>query len=142
MSHRRAGVGALQQQQRQKKLNFAKVASELEHDQLDQMKQTLSGFKERLELFATVHASEIRKNPSFRTYFQQLCLQVGVDPLASNKGFWTELLGFGDFYYELSVQIVQVCMESRALNGGFIEFGEAKRQVEAMRGKKSQLISE
>jgi len=24
-----------------------------------------------------------------------------VDPLASNKGFWAELLGIGDFYYEL-----------------------------------------
>ncbi len=34
-----------------------------------------------------------------------MCASVGVDPLASNKGFWTELLGFGDFYYELGVQI-------------------------------------
>jgi len=29
---------------------------------------------------------------------------VGVDPLASNKGAWAQLLGFGDFYYELGVQ--------------------------------------
>ena len=25
----------------------------------------------------------------------------GVDPLASNKGFWNDLLGVGDYYYEL-----------------------------------------
>ncbi|KVF82135.1 EAP30-like protein [Cynara cardunculus var. scolymus] len=30
-----------------------------------------------------------------------MCAKVGVDPLASNKGFWVELLGIGDFYYEL-----------------------------------------
>ena len=32
-----------------------------------------------------------------------MCANCGVDPLASNKGFWAELLGFGDFYYELGV---------------------------------------
>jgi ESCRT-II complex subunit VPS22 len=32
-----------------------------------------------------------------------MCAKVGVDPLASNKGFWAELLGIGDFYYELGV---------------------------------------
>ncbi|CBI26612.3 unnamed protein product, partial [Vitis vinifera] len=30
-----------------------------------------------------------------------MCAKVGVDPLALNKGFWVELLGIGDFYYEL-----------------------------------------
>jgi len=29
----------------------------------------------------------------------------GVDPLASNKGFWAQVLGVGDFYYELAVQV-------------------------------------
>lgn len=33
---------------------------------------------------------------------------VGVDPLASSKGFWAEVLGVGDFYYELGIVIVQV----------------------------------
>ena len=30
---------------------------------------------------------------------------TGVDPLASNKGFWAQVLGVGDFYYELAVQV-------------------------------------
>lgn len=34
-----------------------------------------------------------------------MCVQVGVDPLASQKGFWAQMLGVGDFYYELSVQV-------------------------------------
>ncbi len=46
---------------------------------------------------------------------------AGVDPLASNKGFWAELLGVGNFYFELGVQIVDVCMTTRSANGGLIE---------------------
>jgi hypothetical protein len=35
---------------------------------------------------------------------------AGVDPLASNKGFWGKLLGVGDFYYELAVQVGRSCL--------------------------------
>ena len=45
--------------------------------------------------------NDIRKNPEFRAQFHAMCARCGVDPLASNKGFWAELLGIGDFYYEL-----------------------------------------
>lgn len=56
-----------------------------------------------MSLYNTVNVvqSDIRKNPAFRSQFHEMCAKVGVDPLASNKGFWAELLGIGDFYYEL-----------------------------------------
>ncbi|KAK1414786.1 hypothetical protein QVD17_30545 [Tagetes erecta] len=47
--------------------------------------------------------NDIHKNPTFRSQFHEMCAKVGVDPLASNKGFWAELLGIGDFYYEIVV---------------------------------------
>ena len=37
-----------------------------------------------------------------------MCASIGVDPLASGKGFWSNMLDIGDFYYELAVQIVEV----------------------------------
>lgn len=43
-----------------------------------------------------------------------------MDPLASNKGFWAEVLGVGDFYYELAVQIVEICLATRDINGGLM----------------------
>jgi hypothetical protein len=46
---------------------------------------------------------------------------AGVDPLASSKGFWAEVLGVGNFFFELGVQIVDVCMSTRATNGGLID---------------------
>ena len=69
------------------------------------MAAKLVQFKSSLEAFALKHRGEIGSDPAFRAQFQAMCAAVGVDPLASNKGFWVELLGFGDFYYELAVQI-------------------------------------
>ncbi|KAF9174693.1 ESCRT-II subunit protein snf8 [Mortierella sp. AD010] len=63
-----------------------------------------------------------------------MCANIGVDPLASSKGFWGELLGVSDFYYELGIQIIDVCLSTRALNGGLMELSEVKRRVERMRG--------
>jgi ESCRT-II complex subunit VPS22 len=49
-----------------------------------------------------------------------MCATIGVDPLASSKGFWSEMLGFGDFYYELAVQIIEVCMAATHRTGKMI----------------------
>ena len=59
-----------------------------------------------------------------------MCANVGVDPLASNKGMWAQLLGFGDFYYELSVQIVEACLATRAYNGGLMELEALRASVQ------------
>ncbi|KAF2912055.1 hypothetical protein DAI22_11g227266 [Oryza sativa Japonica Group] len=56
-----------------------------------------------------------------------MCAKVGVDPLASNKGAWAELLGIGDFYYELGVQIVDICIATRATNGGLIDLLDLRK---------------
>jgi hypothetical protein len=46
-----------------------------------------------------------------------MCKEIGVDPLScriiywllilclANKGFWVDVLGVGDFYYELAVNL-------------------------------------
>ncbi len=42
-------------------------------------------------------------------------------------------MGFGDFYYELAIQIIQVCILTKERNGGLIEIGDLKNKVEKMR---------
>ncbi|EXB50279.1 hypothetical protein L484_017816 [Morus notabilis] len=97
---RRPGIGGLQNaaaardQYRLLGENVAKVRTDL-------MKEQLATFRSQLEEFACKHKNDIRKNPAFRSQFHEMCTKIGVDPLASNKGFWAELLGIGDFYYEL-----------------------------------------
>jgi hypothetical protein len=97
-----------------------------------------------------------------------MCKQVGVDPLNCTlslsfpfsflffsfisfffalsdfllavKGFWA-VLGLNDFYYELAVQIVEVCMQTRDVNGGFIEVDALLDAVKRKRGNLSPQIS-
>jgi ESCRT-II complex subunit VPS22 len=141
MSHRKAGIRGIQNQQRQKE-TFQKQGQIMQLKQLEQIKEILETFKQNLEQFATKHAQEIKQNQEFRSKFQEMCSKVGVDPLASNKGFWTQLLGFGDFYYEVSVQVAQICIATREINGGFIEMDELKNQLSKLRGNAQQPISE
>ncbi|NWW42065.1 SNF8 protein, partial [Panurus biarmicus] len=84
-----------------------------------QMSKQLQTFRGHLEAFASKHKQEIRKSPEFRLQFQDMCATIGVDPLASGKGFWAEMLGVGDFYYELGVQIIEVCLALKHRNGAF-----------------------
>ncbi|KAI3862226.1 hypothetical protein MKX03_005535 [Papaver bracteatum] len=120
---RRPGIGGLQtaaaarDQYRLLGENVAKIRTDL-------MKEQLTTFRSQLEDFARKHKNDIRKNPAFRSQFHEMCAKIGVDPLASNKGFWAELLGIGDFYYELGVQIVDICLATRLLNGGLINLQE------------------
>ena len=49
------------------------------------------------------------------------------------------MLGFGDFYYELAVQIVEVCMATSHKTGGLMELGELRRRlIKSRGGTKSQ----
>ena len=73
---------------------------------------------------------EIRRDPIFRAQFHVMCANIGVDPLASNKGMWAQLLGFGDFYYELGVQVVEACLATRAVNGGLMELETLSKHVQ------------
>ncbi|KMZ60555.1 putative Vacuolar sorting protein SNF8 [Zostera marina] len=99
---------------------FRAVGENVARVKADLMKEQLATFRSQLEDFARKHKNDIKKNPTFRSQFHEMCAKVGVDPLASNKGFWAELLGIGDFYYELGVQIVDICMLTRSDNGGLI----------------------
>ncbi|EIE82682.1 hypothetical protein RO3G_07387 [Rhizopus delemar RA 99-880] len=51
-----------------------------------------------------------------------------------NKGFWADLLGVGDFYYELGIQIIEACITSRSSDGGLTELAEIMRRIKTMRG--------
>ena len=82
---------------------------------------------------------------------QEMCASIGVDPLASNKGFWSNMLDIGDFYYELGsdwfvgsvkltdvmsgVQIVEVCMASQHKTGGLLELGQLRQRLISSRGR-------
>lgn len=106
------------------------------------MKEQLATFRSQLEEFARKHKNDIRKNPTFRAQFHEMCAKVGVDPLASHKGFWAELLGIGDFYYELGLQIIDICMSTRPQNGGLINLQELCTTLHQKRKSDRDAVSE
>ncbi|XP_034426150.1 vacuolar-sorting protein SNF8 isoform X3 [Hippoglossus hippoglossus] len=62
--------------------------------------------------------------------------------LPAGKGFWSEMLGVGDFYYELGVQIIEVCLALKHRNGGLITLDELHQRVLKGRGKYAQDVSQ
>ena len=60
----------------------------------------------------------------------------------ASKGFWTEMLGIGDFYYELAVQIVEICFSMRVETGGLLEMTILLKKLRALRPKSSAEITE
>lgn len=133
---RRAGVGAVQKHKLEQE-KYKDKGTEIQENQFEEMTRQLEVFRTNLEEFATKHRNEIKKNPQFRKQFQEMCASIGVDPLASGKGFWS-VLGIGDFYYELAVQIVEVCLATNYKNGGLIGLDELRTKLIKARGKMSQ----
>nr|SVE74316.1 EOG090X09XM [Daphnia barbata] len=131
---KRPGIGAIHKQ-RVEQERFRGKATALQDNVFEQMSNQMEKFRTNLETFASKHRNEIRKNPVFRKQFQEMCAAIGVDPLASSKGFWSELLGVGDFYYEISVQVIEVCLATSQWNGGLITLGELRQRLIKARGK-------
>ncbi|XP_053973368.1 vacuolar-sorting protein SNF8 [Hylaeus anthracinus] len=133
---RKAGVGAIQKQKLEQE-KYKDKGTEIQENQFEQMTKQMETFRVNLEEFATKHKSDIKKNPRFRREFTEMCASIGVDPLASGKGFWS-VLGIGDFYYELAVQIVEVCMATNYKTGGLISLDELRTKLIQARGRKEQ----
>eukprot|EP00039_Didymoeca_costata_P022915 m.5562 g.5562 ORF g.5562 m.5562 type:complete len:241 (+) comp3332_c0_seq2:222-944(+) len=136
-----AGVRARRAREQRAAALAAKKA-ELEDLELSSMREQLEAFKINLEKFAEAHRKEIKKHPHFRKSFQSMCDIVGVDPLASQKGFWSQLLGLGDFYYELGVQVVEACLSTRSKNGGLMNLDDLLTLVSQRRGSASDISTE
>ncbi|XP_046400305.1 vacuolar-sorting protein SNF8 [Ischnura elegans] len=133
---RKAGIGGIQKHKLEQE-KYRDKGTEIQENQLELMSKQLDVFRTNLEDFATKHRSEIKRSPQFRRQFQEMCASIGVDPLASRKGFWS-VLGIGDFYYELGVQIVEVCLATNHRTGGLIRLSELRNHLVKARGKRKE----
>ncbi|KAL9934883.1 hypothetical protein V8E36_005959 [Tilletia maclaganii] len=156
---RRGGGLAALDRQTTTTSSFADLSSDLSAAQLTELRTQLSTFSSALRSFATTHRTQILRDPEFRHAFQKMCASLGVDPLSggggggtstsSNNGatkgkkfasIWADILpGLSDFQYDLGVQIIDVCVSTRALNGGMISMDELILRIMAMRSGQSSL---
>mmetsp|Transcript_59942 Transcript_59942/g.177738 ORF Transcript_59942/g.177738 Transcript_59942/m.177738 type:complete len:266 (-) Transcript_59942:65-862(-) len=129
MAHRRrVGVGRAGPK-------YTKKAEEMKAVSLSSAMETVEKLEVKLADFAKKHKKEIQHDPAFRKKFLEMCAPLGVDPLSSEKGFWGNMLGIGEFYYELAVKVAEVCMASKSRNGGIISVSEV-RSILMKRGTK------
>lgn len=133
---RKPGIGAIHKQKLEQE-RYKDKGTEINENQFEQMTKQMDIFRTNLEEFATKHKNEIKKNAQFRRQFTAMCASIGVDPLASGKGFWS-VLGIGDFYYELAVQIVEVCLSTNYKNGGLISLDELRERLIQARGRRKE----
>lgn len=136
---RRAGIGAIQKQKLEAE-KYKDKGFEIQETQFEEMSRQMEVFRTNLEEFAMKHRSEIKKNAQFRRQFQEMCATIGVDPLVSGKGFWS-ILGMGDFYYELAIQVIEVCLAANDDTGGLIELDDLKKRLNTSRGANKQSIT-
>lgn len=136
---RKVGVSAVVKKQAENE-QYTKVGRTMEETKLSFVQDVLSSFKTALADFAAKHKDRINSDPEFRQQFHAMCLSAGVDPLASGKGFWADILGVGDFYFELGVKIIQITVQTRAENGGVMALRDIHDRIRRS-GKLSHEIS-
>lgn len=152
---RRAGGPGLAALDRsiQSTVQYSSLSDELTTSQVNELNAQLQLFSTSLRQFAQSHRKDIVKDAQFRHAFQQMCAKIGVDPLGGSSGssggmmgsarlagLWNDMLGLGDFQYELSIQIIDVCVSTRAINGGLIEMEELIQSINRLRqGRGKQL---
>ncbi len=100
-----------------------------------------SSLRESLSKFAAKYRKQINADPEFRRYFTVACQAAGVDPLASNKAALGKLLGMGDFYFALGVQVVDVAMAARATQGVLLPMQLCLKRLATLRGSHASEIS-
>lgn len=136
---RKVGVSVVKKKQTESE-QFSKVGKSLEETKLSFVQEVLTSFKTALADFASKHKQRINSDPEFRQQFHTMCVSAGVDPLASGKGFWADILGVGDFYFELGVKIIQITMQTRAANGGIMAVKDIYDRIKST-GRLSQELS-
>lgn len=103
---------------------YSRLGKTLSDRHSDNLAAQLSVFQLALVNFAVDHGDEIKSNAEFRGKFTKLCEMTGVDPLellvlVVSKSKNNPLLHIG-----IGVRVVEICQETRDINGGLISFKE------------------
>ena len=139
--NRRVGKAAILKEQ-QRRAMLAERGAKLNAEKLEQLRAQMRLFETHLRQFAMNHKESIQNDPAFRAQFHKMCASIGVDPLTSRKGMWSDVLGVGDYYYELAVRTVEICVATRHLNGGVLALDELLRSLRRKRAVYAERISE
>ncbi|MBW0490757.1 hypothetical protein O181_030472 [Austropuccinia psidii MF-1] len=113
--------------------SYSSLSDSLSAANLANLQSQLFTFQSSLKSFASKHGNKIKSDPEFRGAFSAMCSELGVDPLTSGRrGLW-DWIGFGDWTYELAVQVIDVCLATRDRNGGLHQMEDVLQAVRSLR---------
>lgn len=102
---------------------YLELGKHLTQRHADQLLTQLAVFQQALINFGSENGDVIATNDEYRTKFTSMCQLVGVDPLELMVHVHTQKKD-DDFFIGLLVRIVEVCQETRDINGGLISMKE------------------
>ncbi|KAI5970288.1 dot2 [Candida margitis] len=113
---------------------YQQLGQRLNQQHSEQLSTQLQVFRSALINFVNDYSTEIKSNGEFRSKFNQISQSIGMDPLDlliysnSNSNATsrsnTSKRDSNNFVTGLSVKIVEICQETRDLNGGLISIRE------------------
>lgn len=105
---------------------YVQLGQTLNQKHSDELSAQLSVYQSALVNFASEHGETIKKNPEFRSNFTQMCNLIGVDPLELLLFLSSKEKKSEEFLLGLAVRVVEICQETRDLNGGLISLKELR----------------
>lgn len=130
MTKKRVGLAAFDKEITDAR--FKTFGTDLVNSQSTKLSAQLETFQQALSAFAATHATQIRANPEFRAQFSQMCAAIGINPLASSvsdKSVWGDMLGLGELYHDLAIQVIEICRRTRIDNGGLISVSDITKKI-------------
>jgi ESCRT-II complex subunit VPS22 len=126
----RRGVGVAGVKKRQlEQQQFTELGRDVEAIKIATVRDILTEFRSQLVKFASKHRDKINCDPVFRLQFHNMCKVTGVDPLATSKGLFSDILGIGSYYFDLGVVILDICWRTRSQNGGIISIVDLMEEI-------------
>ena len=136
------GIAGIQNKRRLEEQKAAQ-AKELKNQLIQEAKKQTQHFEDSLKQFATNNSKKINEDPEFRAAFNELCLQIGVDPLQSRRGIWGKFLKVGNFYHELAIKTIEITLRFKRKNmGGLIPLETIIEEVKKTYATKTKISSD
>lgn len=103
------------------KYRYAQLGQLLHQQHSDELSTQLAVFRSALVNFARDHPEGITNDTEARAKFTQVCMLIGIDPLElsmQSRG------SIEQYRISLAVRLVEICNDTRAINGGLIPLKE------------------
>lgn len=108
----------LKRQREKEREQRTQQLTQANESKVQEMRKIYDDLKINMNKYSTQYENEIRNNKHVRAKFINICNKIGIDPIVSKRSMWGML---GDFYNQISIQILRICEKTKDINGGLLK---------------------